>query len=419
MEKKISVIIPQNEEHTYLIRCLNSICRQTYQNVEIVLTGADYPKELTEKYPTVLKMEYPDDTKENWRRILEKLEGDYIYFCSETSVLAPNVLADLLVHADDSEAYMTAQCMLSEGADFSNCVKAEASVYGKMLKKEILLEFLGTKEIDGIYALEWAVLEYLNRFQRLECDEQVFVYETNRQVFETHPPVVLEEEAQKKWLEKIKVYSAETQNAFIESWISAAMQEEQTEQAFSIAISVAKIFSDKEMNYEIARKYVSGWYLDSLEQEKYLYQWVLNYLECFEYQEEYLRVILGACGIEREQYELMKHCTLEDYLFFKDKPKEKIEEEKIFEKQLDELENHLREELESSRGKIEQLLQQNMEVIAAREVRGENTVAAVKNYETELEGPVLAEYVIAKYQQGGLGLKTILKSFAAWVKYKF
>lgn len=419
MEKKISVIIPQNEDHTYLIRCLNSICRQTCKNIEIVLTGADYPKEVIEKYPAVTRMENAGNTKEEWLSIINKANGDSIYFCSETSVLAPNVLADLLVHAEDGEAYMTAQCVLLEGENLSNCVKAEASIYGKMLKKEILLELLATNEIDGIYALEWAVLEYLNRFQRLECDEQVFVYETNSQVFETHPPVFLEEEAQKKWLEKIKVYSVETRNAFIESWILAAIQEEQIEQAFSIAISVAKTISDKEMNYEIARKYVSGWYQDSLEKEKYFYQLVLNYLECFEYQEEYLRVILGACGIEREQYELMKHCTLEDYLFFKDKPKEKTEEEKIFEKQLGELENYLREELESSRGKIEQLLQQNMEFIAAKEVRAEDTVAVVKNYETELEGPVLAEYVIAKYQQGGLGLKTIWKSFVAWVKYKF
>lgn len=295
MEKKISVIIPQNEDHTYLIRCLNSICRQTCKNIEIVLTGADYPKEVIEKYPAVTRMENAGNTKEEWLSIINKANGDSIYFCSETSVLAPNVLADLLVHAEDGEAYMTAQCVLLEGENLSNCVKAEASIYGKMLKKEILLELLATNEIDGIYALEWAVLEYLNRFQRLECDEQVFVYETNSQVFETHPPVFLEEEAQKKWLEKIKVYSVETRNAFIESWILAAIQEEQ----------------------------------------------------------------------------------------------------------------------------IEQLLQQNMEVIAAKEVRAEDTVAVVKNYETELEGPVLAEYVIAKYQQGGLGLKTIWKSFVAWVKYKF
>ena len=37
MDKKISIIVPVYNLEKYLPRCLNSVCNQTYKNLEIIL----------------------------------------------------------------------------------------------------------------------------------------------------------------------------------------------------------------------------------------------------------------------------------------------------------------------------------------------------------------------------------------------
>lgn len=417
MQKKISVIITEHKEHAYLIRCLNSIRRQTYQNIEIILTGTGYPKDITQEYPAVVMAENARSKEGGWKNIFEKAGGDYIYFCSETSVLAPNVLEDLFQHIGGNAVCMAARCMVPNGNDFKDCANAEATAYGKILKKELFWEKLKTSVADGtcrLHELEAAVLEYVNLFSGLEYAESAFVYETDESALELHLPPLLQEEAQNEWLAKIKIYSSETKNALIGMWISDEMQRNGTGQAAAAIMRVARVLNlEKEINYEIAHRYVKQWYEKAVEQEQEsFYRMARDYLGCFDTQEAYQRVLLYACGIGREQYAYMKKSSLEEYLFYKDK----LMDEQNFLCRIEEMEA-LKKGLEDSRNEIDVLKKKVSAVIAGEGVEG-NVPEAVWDDEIRLKGPALAEYVIDKYRQGWLGLRTIVKSFMAWAGYK-
>ena len=49
MSSKISVIVAVCNTQKYLVRCLNSIKRQTYENVEIIIVTKDKTEEIAQE----------------------------------------------------------------------------------------------------------------------------------------------------------------------------------------------------------------------------------------------------------------------------------------------------------------------------------------------------------------------------------
>lgn len=95
MEPMISVIIPEFDDDTYLIRCLNSIKRQTYNNVEIIIAASKCDNKIIEKYNLKLLKK----KEEYWDKLNTAIEcsnGKYIFFCDVNMVLSPNALQQLL-----------------------------------------------------------------------------------------------------------------------------------------------------------------------------------------------------------------------------------------------------------------------------------------------------------------------------------
>lgn len=86
--EKISVIIPVYNDEKYLAQCLDSVLRQTYSNLEIILVddgSTDSTPELCEKY----REKYANI------RILHKKMGEYILFVDHDDLLSETHIEEL------------------------------------------------------------------------------------------------------------------------------------------------------------------------------------------------------------------------------------------------------------------------------------------------------------------------------------
>ncbi len=117
---KVSVIIPNYNHARYLRQRLESVYRQTYKNIEVILLDDDSEDESTqilEEY----RMLYPDITKcifnnrnsgsafYQWQRGLELAQGELIWIAESDDYCSDNLLEEL-VQAFANEAVMLAFC---------------------------------------------------------------------------------------------------------------------------------------------------------------------------------------------------------------------------------------------------------------------------------------------------------------------
>ena len=140
-----------------------------------------------------------------------------------------------------------------------------------------------------------------------------------------------------------------------------------------------------------------------------------SYLRLFENEEEYLNVILKALMIGKEQYKLLTQYNLKDYLFYMDKVPNSADLLTYIEEV-----NNLKNLLDSERKRIDHLENIKLDLPGRAISSGDNKISSVNvnGREQLLSGPELADFVVNSYQKGNLGLKTILKSITAWIKYK-
>ena len=103
MEQLISVIIPVYNVERYLARCLDSVLRQTYSNIEVIVVNDgstdksgvicdDYQQ--ADKRVIVIHQENGGVSSAR-NKGLDIAKGDYIYFCDPDDYLENNILYEL------------------------------------------------------------------------------------------------------------------------------------------------------------------------------------------------------------------------------------------------------------------------------------------------------------------------------------
>lgn len=109
MTPKVSIIVPIYNTAKYLDACLNSILKQTYQNLEIILVDDgstdDTPKIIdnyTKKDKRIIVFHQKNRGQSAARNVgLSKATGDYISFIDSDDTIKPSFVADLLAAYDD------------------------------------------------------------------------------------------------------------------------------------------------------------------------------------------------------------------------------------------------------------------------------------------------------------------------------
>ena len=102
--KKISVIVPAHNAEKYLRECLNSICNQTYQNLEIIIVddgSNDSTASIVKKYADQDKRitpYYNENHGVSYSRnfALNRCTGDYVAFVDSDDIIAPDFIGQMV-----------------------------------------------------------------------------------------------------------------------------------------------------------------------------------------------------------------------------------------------------------------------------------------------------------------------------------
>lgn len=412
MEPIISVIILDFADDTYLIRCLNSIKRQTYGKSEFFLINSECSENIKNTYK--IKSVFGNTRQEGVNKALKLSQGKYVFFTSTTAVIAPNVFETLKDEESKCEKAVYATFRIPKGDEFVEQYSSSLSIYGRLFEKEILnknnINFENT-----LFSEEYFVAKYLKFFSKVSNVRTAEIYETNMellgQIFSFGTDIKQFEELLEVLVDTPVGTGKDFLNKFIEQLYGEIGGDLKVLMPYILRISES-LNREKELNYQLAGKYTRKYYehlLNSKESE--CYEILKNYLKEFEVDEEYLKVILDAMNISVQQYEIMKCHDFDDYLFYKEKVPNNISISR-YDMEIHEIKNTLKAEQEKL-GKLEQILQKKADGELTEIFRtNENSVVS------ELQGPELAEFVIESYGKGNLGFKTILKSMKAWLKYK-
>lgn len=381
----VSIIVMDCPDRMYLIRCLNAIRRQSLQEYEVILVGEDYAPELL--------AEYRAGTAETAVDALHAARGKYLMFCSMTSVLVPCTLEKLVECAEEGDGFYAAAYLVRSGGEFQESPRAGTCVYGKLFERTKAEEVLD-EAIDTVFAEC-----YIGRYGEAEAVEDAFLYESDPQVLE---PLVLHQGI--AWMGDVSDVSGTKTPKLAELWLQQFDEEQYPEKILMMAHQFPE---KKTLHYELARTHVAGWYDRAIhEKEATCYEEVKEYFRTLTDERGSLKMIAAVCGIGERQLEYLKECDFRDYLFYYDK---------IFDV----------EDGMSSAAWIGNAVQRmekavsRIETLETRPIVVNTSAPAVQQVEAEtLMGPVLADFVVSRYRGGALGLRTIIHSMVAWLKYK-
>lgn len=130
MSEKISVIVPVYNVEDYLEECVNSLLRQTYQNIEILLINdgsTDRSGEICDSYQSskIIVYHKPNGGLSSARNYgIERASGSYICFIDSDDYIEPRYLENLLhaiLKADNNCALAMCRFTRTVG-DFDNDV---------------------------------------------------------------------------------------------------------------------------------------------------------------------------------------------------------------------------------------------------------------------------------------------------------
>lgn len=149
----ISVIIPAYNHQNYIGECIDSIAKQTYPNIEILILDDGSPDQTYEKAQQALA-QYPNRFKRVWiekqenagkteslNRLIGEAKGKYIYIIDSDDAAKPKAIEENWKFLKDNPDYV-----LSVGDNEfidANSVRIFCSKYNKISYKESK-EFFGT-----------------------------------------------------------------------------------------------------------------------------------------------------------------------------------------------------------------------------------------------------------------------------------
>lgn len=137
--KKVSVIIPVYDAEEYLRECLDSICNQTYQNLEIIIVddgSKDSTASIVTKYAGQDKRIIPyynENHGVSYSRnfALDHCTGEYVAFVDSDDIITPDFIGQMVHDLEKTDADIAAVGVIK-----SRTFQAKFFTDGKMQKYE-------------------------------------------------------------------------------------------------------------------------------------------------------------------------------------------------------------------------------------------------------------------------------------------
>lgn len=150
--KKVSIIVPVYNAESYLEECLDSVCGQTYQALEIIVVddgSKDSTASLVKKYSEIdnrILPHYNENHGVSYSRNfgLEHCTGEYVTFVDSDDIVAPDFVEQLVHDLEDSDADMAVVGVIkSRSFKPGIFTKGESTIYKE---SEILENLFGKFE---------------------------------------------------------------------------------------------------------------------------------------------------------------------------------------------------------------------------------------------------------------------------------
>lgn len=150
--KRVSVIIPAYNAEKYIVGCLDSICQQTYENLEILVIddgSIDQTAILLRKYAEKdgrIRPFYNTNHGVSYTRnfALDRCKGDYVAFVDADDLVAPDFIAQMVYDLEKVDADMAAVAVQKSSilskAEFT---KGQSIIFEN---DEILVQLFGAYE---------------------------------------------------------------------------------------------------------------------------------------------------------------------------------------------------------------------------------------------------------------------------------
>lgn len=148
---KISVIVPTYNSKKYLARCIESILKQTYKNIEILIIDDgstdgtdDFMKETYKNYDNIKYIKQNNSGVSVARnRGIKNAMGKYIFFVDADDTIDKNVLTNLVDNFDENYLIGVQHCIYKKSQKICNEYKYNIYDVDQYLKNVFLGNTLG------------------------------------------------------------------------------------------------------------------------------------------------------------------------------------------------------------------------------------------------------------------------------------
>lgn len=184
MDKKVSIIIPFRNTEKYIPECLDSILRQTYSNIEVILINdcsTDNSLSICEQYSKkdnrIIIIDKREKTSISYTRNLgfQKLTGDYIMFVDSDDMVSENFVEKMVATIEEKNVDVVRCKAFFYRPDGSNYVEEIYGREGKTFRGEELNKFvaeLSAYNDKHIGSYSWNLIVKRDKL-KIEYNEQL------------------------------------------------------------------------------------------------------------------------------------------------------------------------------------------------------------------------------------------------------
>lgn len=161
--KKVSIIIPIYNTDRYLFRCLESVCSQTYQNMEIICIddgSTDNSGNILEEYARndsrIKAVHQKNHGESNARNEGLKLaKGDYIGFIDCDDWIDSDMYEILMTYAENNDLDIVASSWYKETASYSKKAENQFPITEQIFGSDMLLKYIYMRDSYRGFAYMW------------------------------------------------------------------------------------------------------------------------------------------------------------------------------------------------------------------------------------------------------------------------
>ncbi len=181
-EKLVSIIIPVYNSEKYLEICINSILKQTYKNLEVILindgsvdNSEKICDDLSSKDKRIKVIHKKNEGVSVARNIgLELSTGDYIFFIDSDDYLDKTVISDMIRYCDNYDVVKCSYKFVGHDKKVSNIISRDKVYNAEDFIKEILSTDIGGHSWG--YLLKKSIVEDIYFDENTSCmEDTIFI----------------------------------------------------------------------------------------------------------------------------------------------------------------------------------------------------------------------------------------------------